>query len=69
MLGYAVVERFIGSLKHDWILKINQPTRTFINQNVALYIKYYNLERLHSANGDLSPIEFENSKQKVSDIA
>ncbi|WP_143870695.1 IS3 family transposase [Catenovulum sediminis] len=65
----AVVERFFGSLKHDWILKINQPTRAFIKQDVTVYIKYYNLERLHSANGDLSPIEFENSKQNVSDIA
>jgi len=23
----AVVERFFGSLKHDWILKVHQPTR------------------------------------------
>ena len=23
----AVVERFIGSLKHDWLMKVPQPTR------------------------------------------
>lgn len=55
----AVVERFFGSLKHDWILKIPQPTREHMRQDVAKYIKYYNLDRLHSANDDMSPIHFE----------
>ncbi|WP_432452619.1 IS3 family transposase [Agarivorans sp. QJM3NY_29] len=61
----AVVERFFGSLKHDWLFKVNQPTREFMKQDVAAYMKYYNLERLHSANGDLSPVAFENSQLKV----
>ncbi len=26
----AVVERFLGSLKHGWILKVYQPTREFM---------------------------------------
>lgn len=55
----AVVERFFGSLKHDWILKISHPTRDHMKQDVAKYMKYYNLDRLHSANEDLSPIDFE----------
>jgi putative transposase len=62
----AVVERFFGSLKHDWLFKIEQPTREHMKQDVAAYIKYYNLERLHSSNGDQSPIEFENSFRNVS---
>ncbi|MCS6175226.1 IS3 family transposase, partial [Shewanella oncorhynchi] len=37
-------------------------------QDVTAYMKYYNLERLHSANGDLSPVEFENSQLKVSSL-
>ncbi|WP_375163686.1 integrase core domain-containing protein [Shewanella baltica] len=57
----AVVERFFGSLKHDWIFKVNQPTREFMKQDVTAYMKYYNLERLHSANDALSPVEFEYS--------
>ncbi|MCL1107918.1 IS3 family transposase [Shewanella algicola] len=65
----AVVERFFGSLKHDWIFKVAQPTREFMKQDVTTYMKYYNLERLHSANGDLSPVEFENSQLKVSSLA
>jgi putative transposase len=62
----AVVERFFGSLKHDWILKVHQPTREHMKQDVTDYIKYYNLERLHTANRDMSPINFENSQIKVS---
>ena len=62
----AVVERFFGSLKHDWILKVHQPTRQHMKEDVAAYMKYYNLERLHTANGDQSPINYENSLRKVS---
>lgn len=62
----TVVERFFGSLKHDWLLKVAQPTRAHMKQDVAAYMKYYNLERLHTANNDLSPINYENSLKKVS---
>lgn len=62
----AVVERFFGSLKHDWLFKVAQPTREHMMQDVAAYVKYYNLERLHSSNGDQSPIEYENSFRNVS---
>jgi len=65
----AVVERFFGSLKHDWILKVAQPTRDHMKADVAAYIKYYNLDRLHTANGGVSPINFEASQQKVSGFA
>lgn len=62
----AVVERFFGSLKHDWILKVAQPTRSHMRKDVAAYMKYYNLNRLHTANGDRSPIQYENDFKKVS---
>lgn len=62
----AVVERFFGSLKHDWLLKVPQPTRQHMRDDVAEYMKYYNVERLHSANADQSPIDFEISFRKVS---
>jgi putative transposase len=62
----AVVERFFGSLKHDWLFKVAQPTREHMTQDVTAYMKYYNLERLHSSNGDQSPIEYENSFRNVS---
>ena len=62
----AVVERFFGSLKHDWIFKIAQPTREHMKIDVAAYMRYYNGERLHTANGDQSPINYESSLNKVS---
>jgi len=62
----AVVERFFGSLKHDWLFKVPQPTREHMHNDVMKYIKYYNMKRLHSANDGLSPVEFENSFRKVS---
>lgn len=62
----AVVERFFGSLKHDWLFKVYQPTREHMKQDVSAYMKYYNLERLHTANKDMSPIEYENQFRKVS---
>lgn len=65
----AVVERFFGSLKHDWILKVHQPTRAHMRKDVAAYMKYYNLNRLHTSNGDLSPISYENKFREVSGFA
>ena len=62
----AVVERFFGSLKHDWIFKVAQPTREHMKQDVTAYIRYYNQERFHSSNGDMSPVKFEISQIKVS---
>jgi putative transposase len=38
----AVVERCFGSLKPDWVLKVHQPTRARLRQDVAAYMKYYN---------------------------
>lgn len=39
----AVVERFFGSLKHDWLFKVPQPTREHMKQDVMDYVRYYNL--------------------------
>ena len=62
----AVVERFFGSLKYDWILKVDQPTRDHMKTDVADYIRYYNNDRLHTSNNDMSPVNYELSEIKVS---
>ena len=62
----AVVERCFGSLKYDWIFKVTQPTREHMKQDVAAYMRHYNQERFHSSNGDMSPVNFENSQIEVS---
>ena len=64
-LDNAVVERFFGSLKHEWLLNVSHLTRESMKRDVEAYIKYYNRERLHTSLGDLSPIEYENSFTKV----
>ncbi len=62
----AVVERFFGSLKHDWLFKRPHANRSEMKQDVLDYLRYYNLTRLHTANNYLSPVEYENSVRKVS---
>lgn len=38
-----------------------------MKDDVTAYMSYYNLERLHTANGDFSPVEYEqNPLTKVS---
>lgn len=65
----AVVERFFGSLKNEWLLNIYHLTRQAMKHDVEQYIRYYNQDRLHSANGDLSPVEFEMSQMNMSGFA
>ena len=57
--GNAVVECFFGSLKHNWIFKIAQPPREHMRKDVASCMRYYNLDRLHTANGYQSPVNYE----------
>jgi putative transposase len=64
--GNDVVERFLGSLKYEWLLKVYHLIRQSMKQDVKHYIRYYNRGRLYSANGDLSPIAFDLSQIKVS---
>lgn len=60
----AVMERFWGSLKHEWLLLVPQPTRAGMEQDVATYICDYNLDRNHAANGELSPVHYERMTEK-----
>lgn len=63
---YAAVERFFGSLKHDWLFKVPQPTREFTKKDAVELIWYYNVKRLHLASADQSQINHKNSFFKVS---
>jgi putative transposase len=65
----AVVERFFGSLKNEWLLKVYHLTCQAMKQDVEKYICYHNHDRLHTANCDLAPVEFEMSQIKVSGFA
>lgn len=58
------MERFWGSLKHEWLLLVPQPTKGHMKQDVAAYMRYYNLDRNHAANGELSPVRYELMAEK-----
>ena len=65
-LDNAAVEGFFGSLKNEWLLNIYHLTRQGMKEDVEAYIQYYHQIRLHTSNGDCSPIEFEQSTINVS---
>ncbi|WP_257129737.1 IS3 family transposase [Piscirickettsia salmonis] len=47
-------------------LKLTITFRNSAAEDVKAYIRYYNHDRLHTANEYLSPVNFENSRKKVS---
>ncbi len=57
----AVVERFFGSLKYEWLANVIHLTRDGIINDVNKYIRYYNGTRMHSTLDYVSPNEYENS--------
>jgi putative transposase len=61
----AVVERFFGSLKYEWLTNVIHLTRDGIINDVNKYIRYYNGTRLHATLDYQTPNEYENSQIKV----
>jgi putative transposase len=60
----AVAERFFRSLKSERIRGTVYQTNADAKQDVLDYIlRFYNPVRLHSANGNLPPVEYERMKQ------
>ena len=57
--GNALVEHFFGGLKHDWIFKVQQSSRSHMKGDEVAYIKHYNLARLCSSDDDWAPIQYE----------
>jgi putative transposase len=60
----AVVERFFGSLKHEWLINVIHLTREGMIKDVNDYIRFYNGTRLHSTLGYKTPNEYENSQME-----
>lgn len=63
----APVERFFSSLKREWIGDQLYRTRSEAMADIREYIMvYYNTRRLHSSNGYVTPVEYENEFKNVS---
>nr|WP_157035333.1 IS3 family transposase [Psychromonas ingrahamii] len=65
-LDNAVVERFFGSLKNEWLLNVVHLTRERMKMDVEEYIRYYNHEQLHTILRNLTAINYENLQSQVS---
>ena len=61
----AVVERFFGSLKYEWLANVIHLIRDAIINDVNQYIFYYNGTRLHATLDYQTPNEYENSQINV----
>jgi len=57
----AVAESFFHTLKTELVYHEIYETKAQANQSIFEYIEvFYNRQRMHSANNNLSPVEFEN---------
>lgn len=55
----APTERFFGSLKSEYLADFRFVTRATARREILEYITFYNVDRLHSSLGYLSPMEYE----------
>ena len=63
----AVMERFFGSLKSEWILNKQYLSRREAKSHVIEYIEgFYNNNRLHSTLNYVSPNQFEKNERALS---
>jgi len=66
----APVERFLSSLKREWIGDRQYRTRQAAIADIREYVAvYYNARRLHSTLGYKTPLDYENTYNKVSGIS
>jgi transposase InsO family protein len=66
----AVAESFFHTLKTELIYHQIFETRAQANQAIFEYIEvFYNRQRMHSANGNLSPMEFEEKMLQMETVA
>lgn len=61
----AVAESFFHTLKTELVYHEIYETKSQANQSIFEYIEvFYNRQRMHSANNNLSPVEFENKMSR-----
>jgi transposase InsO family protein len=66
----VVAESFFHTLKTELVYHELYETKAQANQSIFEYIEvYYNRQRMHSTNQNLSPVEFENMMLQIETAA
>jgi len=66
----AVAESFFHTLKTELVYHEIYETRAQANQSIFEYIEvFYNRQRMHSTNNNLSPVEYENMMLQKETVA
>lgn len=66
----AAMESFFGTLKSEWLYFHRFETRVQAMQSIFYYIEvFYNRQRLHSANGYYSPVQYEQRALQQSSLS
>jgi putative transposase len=55
----AVAESFFKTIKYEWLYRFKFTSYNQLLESLEDYINWYNIERLHSSLGYLSPLEME----------
>jgi len=55
----AVAESFFKTIKHEWLYRFKFTSYQQLYSSIEDYINWYNIERLHSSLGYISPLEME----------
>ncbi|MFK5893639.1 MAG: IS3 family transposase [Pseudomonadota bacterium] len=65
----AVAESFFKTIKYEWLYRFKYRSNLQLYYSIKEYINWYNIERLHSSLGYLSPLEMEVVLRKISNKA
>jgi len=65
----AVAESFFKTIKHEWLYRFKFTSYNQLYDSIQDYIDWYNIERLHSYLGYLTPLEMELKLKKISNKA